>query len=290
MRVTATHFTDPGCPWAYSARPWHAALRWRFGEQLDWRLVLIGLSDSAERYEARGYTPERQVAGYRTFAARFGMPFAYEPKARLSATSPACRVIVAARLTDAALAEAALRALQDLQFTTTGRLEDRDALRAALDAIGAAQLADRIDDPDVLAAYEEDRARARTAAGSPTDAQGRAASTDGPVRYTAPSVIFEREDGARMEVGGFQPLEAYDTALANLAPQLQRRPPGDDVLEVLAAFPAGLVTTEVAWIRKGDLAALDLEGTHGALLAAADEGAVRRTPIGDDARWSLAAA
>ena len=288
MRIVATHFTDPGCPWAYSARPWHAALRWRFGDQLDWRLVMIGLAESAERYEARGYTPERQVASNRIFAERFGMPFAYEPKARLSGTSPGCRAVVAARLRDPALAEAALRALQDLQFTTTARLEDRAALRGALATIGAGDLADRIDDPDVLAAYEQDRALARTAAGKPTDVQGRAASTDGAVRYTAPSVIFEHPTGARIEVGGFQPLEAYDTALANLAPQLERRAPSADLEAVLGAFPEGLVTAEIAWIAKTDLGALDLDGTRSALQAAADAGSVRRTALGDDARWSLA--
>ena len=32
------------------------SLRWRFGDQIEWRLVLIGLSESAEAYEARGYT------------------------------------------------------------------------------------------------------------------------------------------------------------------------------------------------------------------------------------------
>jgi protein-disulfide isomerase-like protein with CxxC motif len=287
MRILTTHFTDPACPWAYSARPWHAALRWRFGDQLDWRLVTIGLSESAERYEALGYTPERQVASNRVFAERFGMPYAYEPKARLSASSPGCRAIVAARLRDPALAEPALRALQDLQFTTTGRLDDRAALRAALETIGAGDLADRIDDPDVVAAYEADRALARSAAGGPTDVQGRAASTDGPVRFTAPSVIFEHPTGARMEVGGFQPLEVYDTALANLEPTLERRPPAGDVEQALAAFPEGLVTAEVAWIRKTDLGALDLDGTRAALQAAAGAGVVERVALGDDARWAL---
>ena len=82
----------------------------------------------------------------------------------------------------------------------------------------------RIDDPDVVAAYEADRARARSAEGSPTHAQDRFSTSDGPVRYTAPSVIFEHEDGRRLEVGGFQPFEAYDTALANLDVALERRP------------------------------------------------------------------
>ena len=288
MRIVATHFTDPGCPWAYSARPWHAKLEWRFGDQLDWRLVMIGLAESPERYEQRGYTPERQVAGYRVFAERFHMPFAYEPKSRVAATSPACRAIVAAREVSPQAAQAALRALQFLQFTTAERLDDDEALRRALadvDGLDGDAIVGSLDAPDVLEAYERDRALARSAEGGATHAQGRGAQTDGPVRYTAPSVIFQAPGGASLEVGGFQPLEAYDTALANLAPELDRRPEPEGAAEVLAAFPEGLTTAEVAWVRKTDLGALDVVGTRAALEELAAGGAARRTPLGDDALW-----
>ena len=101
--VTATHFTDPACPWAYSARPAHARLRWRFGDQIEWRLVLIGLSESAAAYEQRGYTPDRLLVGQQVFSARFGMPFSFERKPRMAGTARACRAIVAARELDPAL-------------------------------------------------------------------------------------------------------------------------------------------------------------------------------------------
>ncbi|MCW3015705.1 MAG: hypothetical protein JWO02_2797, partial [Solirubrobacterales bacterium] len=29
--ISVTHFSDPGCPWAYSASPAIAALQWRYG-------------------------------------------------------------------------------------------------------------------------------------------------------------------------------------------------------------------------------------------------------------------
>ena len=87
-RIVAWHFTDPGCPWAYSSRPAIARLRWRFGDQLDWRLVLIGLSENGDRYEERGYTPARMAAGWRKFEQRFGMPFGRG----VSRASPAPRV------------------------------------------------------------------------------------------------------------------------------------------------------------------------------------------------------
>ena len=168
------------------------------------------------------------------------MPFQITPKARLSATSPACRALVATRLAAPALEDAALRALQFAQFTTTGTLEDPETLRSALagvDGLDADALVGRIDDPEVVAAYEADRARSRAAAGTATEFQGRAANTDGAVRYTAPSLVLEGPGGRMLEAGGFQPIEAYDVVIANLEPTLERRPPPSDPVEALKAFP-----------------------------------------------------
>ena len=95
--IDVTHFSDPGCPWAYSASPAHAVLRWRYGDQLEWRLVVIGLTEQADQYVRRGYTPAGSARGYLRFRKR-GMPFATQPRARISATGQACRAIVATRL------------------------------------------------------------------------------------------------------------------------------------------------------------------------------------------------
>ena len=288
--VTVHHFTDPGCPWAYSVRPSHARLVWRFGDQLDWRLVMIGLSESVDAYVARGYTPERMTRGNRVFRGRFGMPFELHPKSRVAATARACRAIVAARRVDPVLGEAALRALQFLQFTTTGLLDDDDDLRAALATVpglDAAAIVAQIDDPAVMAAYEDDRARARRAAGSPTEAQDRASISDGPVRYTAPSLVFEHADGRTLEAGGFQLFEACDLVLANLDPSLERRRPPASALDGLRAFPAGLTTAELASVlRPSDLVDADLPGTEDELISLVAGGAVTRRPVGQDALWT----
>jgi 2-hydroxychromene-2-carboxylate isomerase len=287
--IEVTHLTDPGCPWAYSAWPAHATLRWRYGDQLRWTLVMIGLTEDAAQYVARGYTPTRSALGYRRFR-RFGMPFQITPKAGLSATSPACRAIVATRLAAPELEEAALRALQFAQFTTTGTLDDPDTLRSALATVAgldARAVVGRIDDPEVVAAYEADRARARTAAGSPTEFQGRAANTDGAVRYTAPSLVFEAPGGERLEAGGFQPLEAYDVVIANLDSTLERRPPAEDPIEVLSAFPHPLTTAEVAAVMAEHLEAPDRVAAETALIAATGEGRVSRRPVGDGSLWAL---
>jgi 2-hydroxychromene-2-carboxylate isomerase len=292
--VTAIHFTDPGCPWAYSARPAHARLAWRFGGQLDWRLVLIGLSETSEAYVKRGYTPARMTAGMRVFQRRFGMPFAFPVKERVAATSRACRAIAAAREIDPALGEAALRALQLMHFTSSSLLDEDDDLRRALARIpglDAGAVVASIDAPETLAAYEADRALARSAKGSPTHVQGRFSASDGPIRYTAPSVIFEHEDGGRIEVGGFQPFEAYDTALANLDSSLERRPAPAGAGEALREFPDGLTTAEVAAVlRPSDLVDADLEAAAGQLAGLAGEGAVASEPVGGDALWRLSPA
>jgi protein-disulfide isomerase-like protein with CxxC motif len=291
--ITLTHFSDPHCPWAYSASPAHAVLRWRFGAQLDWRLVLIGLSEGPERYVQAGYTPARSAQGYRSFGRRFGMPFGGQPRERVTGTGVACRLVVAARLEQPALEFSVFRALQLTHFTTTALLDEPDGLRQALAGVEGAD-ADRLiaalDSDAVAAAYQEDRALSRTAAGRPIEAQGREANTDGAVRYTAPSIIFTGDDGRSLEVGGFQPLESYDTALANLDVSLERRPPAQDPVEVLRALPYAPVTREVAACMTSNLGEVDDDATERALIAAAGEGLVRREAVGTGALWHLVGA
>src|SRR4051812_44265770 len=288
--IVLTHFSDPHCPWAYSASPAHSALRWRFGTQLDWRLVLIGLSEGPDRYIKSGYTPTRSAQGYRTFGRRFGMPFGGQPRERVTGTGVACRVVVAARLEQPELEFSVFRTLQLAQFTTTALLDEPDDLRAVLDGVDGLDV-DRVvaalESEAVETAYQEDRAWSRTAAGRPIEAQGREANTDGAVRYTAPSVIFTTDDGRSLEVGGFQPLESYDTALANLDVTLERRPPAEDPVDVLRALPYAPVTREVAACMTSNLGELDDDGAERALIAAAGEGLVRREAVGNGALWHL---
>lgn len=289
-RITVTHFTDPGCPWAYSAGPALAVLRWRYREQLDWRLVTIGLTEEAEQYLRRGYTPAGQALGQQRFR-RFGMPLAPQPKPRVGATARMCRAIHATRLQAPEREHAVFRALQFAQFTTPLVLDEDENLAAVLagvDGVDGGAIVSALDDPAVSEAYEADRAEARTAAGSPTEFQGKAAQTDGPVRYTAPSLIFAADGGLSLEAGGFQPLEAYDVCLANLDPGLTRTPPPDGPLLVLEREPDGLTTQEVAAVLTRSNDAPDRAGAEAALVGLAAEGAVRRTGLGDDALWAAA--
>jgi 2-hydroxychromene-2-carboxylate isomerase len=288
--ITATHMADPGCPWAYSAFPAISALRWRYGDQLDWRVVTIGLSETTEQYERRGYTPARMAKTPVRFA-RFGMPFVLGPRDRVMATGRACRAIVAAReLGGEARAYSALRALSLGWFTTTLLLDEDEGIEQALtdaDVSGAAEIVAAISSDDVEAAYQRDREEARSAEGSPSSLQRRTAQSDGPERYTAPSLFFER-DGRGLEAGGHQPLGAYDVLVANLAPELERPEPVDDPLAVLQAFPDGLTTREVSTILAGHDEDPDDDAATSALLDLVGEGSVRRRPFGTHALWLAA--
>src|SRR4051794_9144351 len=288
VTLSATHFTDPGCPWAYSASPALAVLRWRFGDAIEWRLATIGLTESGEQYERRGYTPARSARGYLRFR-RYGMPFATSPRRRIPGTSRACRAIVATRLSDPSREYAAFRALQFGWFTTPLVLDEDADIAAALGSVpglDVSAVVDAIDDPAVVEAYEADRAAARSAAGGATEAQGRAANTDGVVRFTAPSVVFEATDGRRLEAGGFQPLEAYDVVIANLDPTLPRRDPPSSVGEALAEFSHGLTTQEVAALMAPRNEPPDRRAAEEALIELAAEGGCTRAALGDDALWS----
>jgi hypothetical protein len=217
------------------------------------------------------------------------MPFATEPRARMAGTSRACRAIVATRLRHPDREYAVFRALQFGWMTTPLVMDsDEDILLAiaGVPGIDAREIVGALDDPDVDAAYEADRADARTAEGSPTHFQGKAAQTDGLVRYTAPSLVFTLGD-RRLEAGGFQPVEAYDVCLANLDPGLERRPPAEDPVEALAEFPYALTTREVAAVMAAHLVEPDDKAAEAALIASAANGDVRREGVGNDALWHL---
>ena len=289
--LTATLYSDPGCPWAYSESPAYAVLGWRY-PSLDWRLVTIGLTETAEQYEERGYTPTMMARGYARFR-RYGMPFATAPRRRLAGTSRACRAIVATRLSRPELATSVYRALQFGWFTTTLVLDQDADIAQALSGVPGLDvqaIVAAIDDPDVIAAYQADKQEARRAAGGATEFQGKARNTDGEVRYSAPSLVLESADGVRLEAGGFQPVEAYDVLIANFRDRPERRDPPESPLEALRAFGYPLTTQEVAAIMTHGNDAPDRAAAEDALIELAAAGTVRRIPLGDDALWGPAEA
>jgi 2-hydroxychromene-2-carboxylate isomerase len=290
-KISATLFSDPACPFGYSENPALRVIEWRYGSQIDWRLVLVGLSEDTSRYASHGYTPVRQAQGGIMFRDRWGMPFALIPKSGLSASSRACRAVIAARREWPGSEWVVFRTLQLANFNTPVLLDEDDQLREVLsivEGVDADRIVSLIDSPEVIAEYEQDKALTRTAAGSPTELQGKAGNSDGQVRYTAPSVVFERAtDGLRLEAGGMQAVEAYDVLVANLDPTLERKAPPEDPAELLEHFSHGLTTQEVALLLTHGNDLPDRPGTERALLGLVAEGRAERHLLGDDALWTV---
>ena len=146
-----------------------------------------------------------------------------------------------------------------------------------------------IDAPEVVEAYRADKDETRRAEGSAAELQGKTATTDGPVRFTAPSIVFE-QNGTRLVAGGFQPVEAYDILVANIDPTLHREPPPETPAPLLERFRDGLTTQEVAALMAGNNEAPDRAAAEAALLELVGAGDAVRHPLGDDAVWQSATA
>jgi protein-disulfide isomerase-like protein with CxxC motif len=286
--IEATLYTDAGCPWAYSANPALRVLEWRFRDQLAWRLVMIGLREDVSEAAVRAYDPERALARWEVYRSRYGMPFALDPKERPSGTGRGCRAVIAAGMLQQGSEWRVFRALQLANFASSLYLDDVDGIRSVLQevpGVDADAIAARVDDAQVVAEYERHRAEARLATGTPAEAQGKTVSSDGEVRFTAPSVVFRK--GSRVVVaGGWQPLLSYDTVLANLDPALDRVPAPQGPEPLLEFFPGGLTTAEVAHLlAEGSDPIPDLEGAARALEGLVATRSATKEPLGTDAVW-----
>ncbi len=252
--LTIREFTDPACPFAFSAEPARQRLRWLFGDQIEWEPRMVVLSESPSDYDATGFTPAKQVDAMEKIQRRYGMPIDSRPRPRMIATVHACRAVVAARLHAPQHERALLRRLRIRAMA--GDLIDEPgvialaAREAGIDPMMVFRAAQ--DDPAVEVALRADMAAAR-APSAPALALDHKLAPAGAIgrRYTCPSYEIERPGGTgwpRFDVPGFQPVEVYEAAIANLAPELERRAAPESVEDVLTWAAEPLATAEVAAI------------------------------------------
>ncbi|CAN5248000.1 hypothetical protein BH20ACT16_BH20ACT16_02750 [soil metagenome] len=246
--VCITEFTDPGCPWAWSAEPFRRRLQWLYGDKIDWSHRMVVLADDPQEFLDKGITPEKLARGATKISREHGMPIDTTVRPRMHATAPACRAVVAARLHAPEAEIALLRAFRVHHFA--GALLDEPATLegAAADAgLDADALRSWMEDPNVEAALDADRAAAREPIPAARVLDEKLANWSGGRRYTCPSYeIVRRSDSVRLAVPGFQPFAAYDVVLANLVPGSERREPPSSVLDVLEWAREPLATREVA--------------------------------------------
>ena len=236
-----TLFTDPACPFAFSAEPVRQRLRWHYGDQLRWRAA----HDRAHARAGRGRRswPRARPACSASTGCR-STPSPYPRTVLVGAGLPRGRRRAAERArrrgraaAPAARARDARRAARRPRAARRGGRRRRARRRTSsprwcADARGRGRAAARTSRPPAPLTR---RPRARPQARRPA---ARSAAT--PRRATS--------CGARRRqfaIPGFNPVEAYEAAMANFAPDLPRRPRRSPSREVLAWAGEPLATAEI---------------------------------------------
>ncbi|MEK6229065.1 MAG: DsbA family protein [Actinomycetota bacterium] len=246
--VRITEYTDPGCPWAWSAEPFRRRLQWLYGDSIDWRERMVGLSESPEEYEEKGFTTEKQSSAFAKIAKDHGMPIDTSERPRMAATLPACRAVVAAQLNAPERARQLLRCLRVRHFGGALLDEPETIDSAAAEAeLDSAELGRWMEQDETERVLREEMDAARQPIPAARVLDEKLAGWSGGRRYTCPSYEIERtSDGVRIAVPGFQPFSVYDVILANLVPRLGRRDAEPGVVQVLRWAGTPLATREVA--------------------------------------------
>lgn len=273
--VRITEFTDPACPWAYSAEPFRHRIDWLYEGRIEWEPRMVVLADTREEQEAKGFSPEALAEGVGRIAADHKMPIDTRVKPYVPPSREACKLVVAARLhADSRAVRKALRSLRIQNFRGS-LLDDPEVIRVAAAYAGIeSEYSEWMTDPKVERQLEADRDAARKPMPAAKILDHRLANWSGGRRYTCPSYeITRREDDLTISIPGFQSFPVYDAALANLVPGLDRRPAAESVEEVLRWRGFPMSTQEVAIVSDisfeaareelGRIAELDYIGADG---------------------------
>ena len=281
--VLIRHYTDPGCPFAFSAERQRLRLLWLYGDQIDWELHMVVLQ---EERPGDALPPEKIADGRKQLQLQYGMPIDWRP-VEAAASLPACRAIVATRLRAPDREGALLRRLRVLNFSGLALDDPAVIERACSEAlIEPEEIRVWVADPAVEPVLEADMAASR----SPSPAsRAQDYKLGGPAeqrRYTCPSYELIRVAGpppdwptaSRVDLPGFRPIEAYETALANIAPELVRAPDPESVEQVLAWAGMPIATAEVAAVCDREIADVRTELARVATFL----------PVGGDGYWTAA--
>jgi hypothetical protein len=252
-RVKVTIYTDPGCPFGFNAQRQEAQLLWHYGEGLVIVRRMIVLTEKTSSFEELGLSREMVAGNAKRLRSSYGMPMVTEP----------------------ARADVLLRALRRRAFSEGQPLDELDTIHGAGGDAGVAPetLDAWLADEQVERALREDMAATRAPLPEALALPHRLSRANVGLRYSTASAVFERGD-RRVVMPGFQPFAVYEVAVANVAPDIERRPPPETVEEVLSWAPYPLATAEVAELRGigTDQARDELQRAGAKLTAAAGDG------------------
>jgi protein-disulfide isomerase-like protein with CxxC motif len=237
MSVSARYYTDPACPWSWSAEPAVRKLMVEFGGNVSWTYVMGGL--------ARDYTrtpggQEAMLAHWLDIADAGGMPI--EPRlwrdAAISSSYPACIAVKAAADQAADGGYRYLRVVREGLMCFRRKLDTTEALVEEARRAGLDVERFRVDVASnaTLEAFGNDLEEVRD------PPEGAVLASSG--RISFPSVLFIGENGSRhgaWEFRSYADLRAAAEAAG--AEPVEERPPG--VLDALRRFGT-MATAEVA--------------------------------------------
>ena len=237
--VQVTVYTDPGCPFGFNAQRQDLQLLWHYGEAIDVSRRMIVLLEETVTYEERGLPIGVIADAMARLLDDYGMPMLATPAPRMAATIDGCRAFIGATIKPTARAHSYGRcAPRCSRMATRSTSRRRSTTRPA--RLLSSPRRSTHGSPTTRSLPRLPRIWRQRARPCPRRAGPRAP----PVRPRWVTALFDRlgDLRARRARGrrcGFQPFGVHEVAMANVAPDVERRPePGITVDEILAWAPS----------------------------------------------------
>ena len=96
--IQISEYSDPACPFAWSAEPSRRRMEWLYGDELACTPRMVGLHRTGAEMEAKGLTTKMLANGMSRLAHAHHMPMDTAEPARLAGSVDACRAVVAVSL------------------------------------------------------------------------------------------------------------------------------------------------------------------------------------------------
>lgn len=259
--VEVIEYTDPLCSIAWGTEPMKRRLLWRFGDKIQWRLVMAGLC--RDNSTAKIFQPwDRYEAGqtylkiWRRVTKITGMPYPEDLRYMAVTTDPPCLLVKAAQLQGAEVAERVLRRFREAVFFYGTPVDAIDQAADALLGVEGLDIEKLLADcqlGEVEQSYQSDWQETR----EPNDYVRHLAETDadhlaGPMmksegheRYNLPTFIF-RGPGGERTVPGLRDYAEYESALAAVAPGIDENPPENPTADQALDYWPTMTNKELA--------------------------------------------
>jgi hypothetical protein len=247
------------------------ALRWLYGDQLEWTTRFVVLSESREALDASPLTLEMIETNDAKLAREHGMPINSEKRPHLLVAKPGDLAVKAVQLNQPEKARAFLRAMRVAWQTDHRTVDDVEVMLDVAEEVGLnrGDVARWREEPATLEALEADMRAARAPMSAALGAlDHKLAGPEDERRYTCPSleITSEATGGRKLVAPGFQNHNAYDLMIANAAPEIERGEYATDALEVLRWAEWPLAAVEVGRVmgidREEAARQLEAAGAH----------------------------